>query len=112
MRIRISTKVFERENSIITWVNNRPVLVAKVEGRLYAMDAVCAHMGCALLTKVNGYTVTCPAHEAQYDIRTGQLIAKAKIRPEEGCETENITPPLKTYQASETSDGFIELKMD
>ncbi|KUO92176.1 MAG: Rieske 2Fe-2S domain-containing protein [Thermocladium sp.] len=109
MKIRISTKVFDKENSIITWVNNRPVLVAKVEGRLYAMDAVCAHMGCALLTKVNGYIVTCPAHEAQYDIRTGQLIAKAKIKPDEECETEKVKLPLKTYEASETSDGFIEI---
>lgn len=107
-RVALSTRVFSRRSSILTWINQRPVLVARVGDALYAMDAVCAHMGCALLTEVNGRQVTCPAHEAVWDLTTGALIAEPKVKPEMPCEEEGFKAPLKTYSARER-DGFVEL---
>ncbi len=109
-KISISTRIFGRRPSILAWVNRRPVLVAKVGDLFYAMDAVCAHMGCAVLTEANGVQVTCPAHEAVWDIRTGALVAEPKIKPEMPCEQETLPVPLRTYQVRER-DGFLEVDL-
>ncbi len=109
-RVSISTRVFSRRSSILTWINHRPVLVAKVGDALYAMDGICAHMGCALLTESNGAQVTCPAHEAVWDLRTGALLAEPKVKPEMPCEEEALRVPLRTYPARER-DGFIEVDL-
>ena len=86
------------------------MLVAKCDGKLYAMDAVCAHMGCALLTEASGPIAVCPAHEARYDVRTGELVEPAKIKPEIPCEAEELRLPLRTYRVAE-KDGLIEVEM-
>lgn len=109
-RVSISTRVFSKRSSILTWVNHRPVLVAKVDGHLYAMDAVCAHLGCAVLPEAIGVQVTCPAHEAVWDVRTGGLLAEPKIKPEMPCEQEALRAPLRTYPVRE-QDGFIEVDL-
>ncbi len=107
-RVSLSTRVFSRRSSILAWVNRRPVLVAKVGDAIYAMDAVCAHLGCALLSETSGAQVTCPAHEAVWDLRTGALVAEPKIKPEMPCEEETLKVPLRTYPARER-DGFVEI---
>ena len=107
-RVSISTRIFSRRSSVLAWVNRRPVLVAKVGDRVCAMDAVCAHLGCAILTDVSGAQVTCPAHEAVWDIRTGALVAEPKIKPEMPCEEEALKAPLRTYPAREV-EGFVEI---
>jgi len=58
-KVTILVKVFERRNSVITWVDNKPILIVKHGDEYYGMLAICAHMGCALLTDVNGYVATC-----------------------------------------------------
>jgi nitrite reductase/ring-hydroxylating ferredoxin subunit len=107
-RVSLSTRIFSKRNSVLTWIGRRPILIVKVGDELYAMDAVCAHVGCALLTEVQDYAVTCPAHEAVYDIRTGQLLAEAKVKPELPCEEEALHVPLRTHRARE-KEGFIEI---
>ncbi len=109
-RVSISTRIFARRSSVLTWINRRPVLVAKVGDAVYAMDAVCAHLGCALLTDVNGAQATCPAHEAVWDVRTGALVAEPKIKPELPCEEEALKAPRRTYPARE-HEGFVEIDM-
>jgi nitrite reductase/ring-hydroxylating ferredoxin subunit len=110
MKVRILAKVFEERDHILTWFKGRPVLVVKRPEGLYAIDAVCAHMGCALLTEVDGYYAVCPAHKAKYDIRTGEMVEKPVVRPEVPCEFEAIKPPLKRYKARITEDGFLDLE--
>ncbi len=107
-RISISTKIFEKSNHFITWINQRPVLITKYEGKYYGMDAVCGHMGCALLDIVSGNVAECPAHGAKYDVTNGNRIAEPRIRPEKGCEYDNINNPLKTYAIKE-NEGFLEI---
>jgi len=109
-RITISLKVFERTNSILTWIAGRPVLLSKYDGKYFAMDAVCAHMGCALLDRVEGNLAICPAHGAQYDITTGEKKVDAKIRPEVKCEYDSLTLPLKMYGTRE-NEGFLEIDL-
>mgnify|MGYP001770689823 FL=1 len=105
----ILVKVFERRNSVITWVDGKPILIVKYGDNYYGMYAVCAHMGCALLTDVNGYIATCPAHLAKYDVRTGEMIEKPQVRPDTPCEYADIKTPLPTYRVRVTQDGFLEV---
>lgn len=107
--ISMSTRIFERRNSIVTWWQKRPVIVVKDGPDYFAMDAVCAHMGCAVLTEAEGHLVTCPAHGAQFDVRTGALVTPARVRPEQPCSEENMTVPLRTYPIRER-DGFLEME--
>lgn len=107
-RVSISTRLFDHRSSVLTWVGGRPVLVARVDGRLYAMDAICAHMGCALLSQAEGPIAVCPAHEARYDVRTGLLIEPPKIKPEIPCEEEELRIPLRTYRVVER-EGIFEV---
>jgi nitrite reductase/ring-hydroxylating ferredoxin subunit len=55
----------------------RPVLLAKVAGRVFALDDVCTHAGASLhegdLGRESEYLVTCPGHEAHFDLRTGRV---------------------------------------
>ncbi len=53
----------------------RPLVVARVEGELYAMDGKCSHMGFDLgKGRLDGHMVTCKLHGAQFDIRTGERV--------------------------------------
>ncbi len=94
---------------MITWVDNKPILIVKHGDEYYGMLAICAHMGCALLTDVNGYVATCPAHGAKYDVRTGEMIEKPQVRPEARCEYADVKAPLPTYRVRVTQDGFLEV---
>jgi len=51
------------------------ILLARVNGAVYAISGKCAHMACALFTgKLEGYIITCPCHDWRFDIRTGQFL--------------------------------------
>jgi 3-phenylpropionate/trans-cinnamate dioxygenase ferredoxin component len=56
-------------------LDGKRVLVARLQGRFYAIDGVCSHLA-GDLTKgtLNGTCVTCPVHHAQYDVRTGKVV--------------------------------------
>ncbi len=51
------------------------VVVARVDGTLYAVSGKCAHMACPLFSgNLTGFTLTCRCHDWRYDIRTGRFI--------------------------------------
>lgn len=108
-RIGLSSKAFERRNSYVTWVDGKPILIAKYDGNYHAMNAVCAHMGCALLTDVEGNIATCPAHGARYDLTTGAMVEKPQVRPEVPCEYSESKTPLEIYRIRETPEGRLEI---
>ena len=53
------------------------ILLAKVDGEIFAMDNVCTHAGAPLdegeLGAEGPYLVTCPWHDAHFDVRTGEV---------------------------------------
>ena len=56
-------------------VAGTPILLSKIGGRVYAMDAVCSHYyGYLPRGELTGHTVICPVHKAQYDINTGKVV--------------------------------------
>lgn len=54
---------------------DREFLLARVQGVVYATDAICPHLGADLSEgRLDGTILTCPFHNSQFDIRNGQVI--------------------------------------
>jgi nitrite reductase/ring-hydroxylating ferredoxin subunit len=53
------------------------VLLARVGGEVFALDDVCTHGGAPLhegdLGRAGDHLVTCPWHEAHFDLRSGRV---------------------------------------
>jgi nitrite reductase/ring-hydroxylating ferredoxin subunit len=64
----------ERQLKSVT-TGGRTLLVTRVEGKLFAMDGRCSHMGFDLSKgRMDEYLVTCKLHGAQFDLRTGERV--------------------------------------
>ncbi len=63
-------------------IDGRDILVANIDGKYCATDDSCTHSGSSLSEgKLDGCTVTCGWHAAQFDCETGKLVKfPAKIR--------------------------------
>src|SRR5919198_2368617 len=52
----------------------KPVVLSMVNGKVYAIDAVCSHEGGPLEEgTLDGYEVQCPWHGSKFDVRTGEV---------------------------------------
>jgi nitrite reductase/ring-hydroxylating ferredoxin subunit len=48
------------------------IMLANVNGKIYAIDNICSHEGCTLHKgELKDYTVVCPCHGAKFDVRNG-----------------------------------------
>lgn len=79
------TKVAEKNEIPINtmkmvMVGGKEVLVSNVDGEYFAINNKCTHLGGSLAKgDLEGSIVTCPKHHAQFDVKTGQAIAEAKL---------------------------------
>jgi nitrite reductase/ring-hydroxylating ferredoxin subunit len=56
------------------------VVIARVDGKYYAVSGKCAHMACPLFAgTLEGYYLTCPCHDWCYDIRTGRFLIAQEL---------------------------------
>jgi len=56
-------------------VGGRRLAVFNVNGRFYAIDEICPHAGAPLSEgSLDGTTLTCPWHDAQFDVTCGKVI--------------------------------------
>ena len=56
------------------------VLLAKVDGAVYAVADRCAHMACPLgAGRFDRYILTCPCHDWRFDVRTGAFVDAPEI---------------------------------
>jgi nitrite reductase/ring-hydroxylating ferredoxin subunit len=63
-------------------VSGTNVNVANADGRLYAFDDTCTHMGCSLGNgDLEGTTVTCACHGSQFDVTSGAVLRGPAQRP-------------------------------
>ncbi|HEV8629908.1 MAG TPA: nitrite reductase (NAD(P)H) small subunit [Thermoanaerobaculia bacterium] len=55
----------------------RQVALVRIQGEVFAIDDLCTHAGASLhegeLGRMGDYLVTCPWHEAHFDVRTGRV---------------------------------------
>ena len=55
----------------------KPIVLAMVDGKVYAMDAVCTHQGGPLEEgSLEKHNLTCPWHNAVFDVRNGNVSEK------------------------------------
>ena len=53
---------------------NRGLAIFNIDGTIYAIDETCAHMGSSMMSgRLQGTTLTCPAHGFRYNVTTGCL---------------------------------------
>jgi glycine betaine catabolism B len=58
-------------------LDGKPIVLAMVEGTVYAMDATCSHQGGPLDEgNLEGHNLTCPWHYAVFDVRSGRVSDK------------------------------------
>jgi nitrite reductase/ring-hydroxylating ferredoxin subunit len=63
--------------------DDKNVLVANVNGKFYAIDNTCTHMGCSLSNgTLSGTHVQCPCHGSTFDVTTGGLVHGPAKLPE------------------------------
>ena len=76
MRVKICDEQSLTEGKVKTAkVLARTVAVFRVEGVVYGIEADCKHMKASIAHgRIEGHTITCPAHGWQYDIRTGACL--------------------------------------
>lgn len=84
-------------------VNGKPIVIALVSEKVYAMDSVCSHEGGPLEDgMIESYCLVCPWHQGIFDIRT------AKASP----KTDWVTD-LQSYAAIvDDKSGQILIDMD
>ena len=58
-------------------VDEREILLANSDGKVYALCDRCTHMNAPLsMGTLNGKVVTCPMHGARFDVTTGKKVAE------------------------------------
>ena len=73
-------------------VAGNAILLSKIGGKIYAMDAVCSHYyGYLPKGSLRDRTVICPVHKAEYDLSTGKV-------------TKNVPALMKLFMHREASD--------
>jgi nitrite reductase/ring-hydroxylating ferredoxin subunit len=56
------------------------IVIARVEGTIYAVDGKCPHMACPLFSgTIDGHILTCPCHDWRFDIKTGAFLDAPEI---------------------------------
>lgn len=79
-------------------VDSKTLLVARVNGSLYVMEGICSHRGGELWKgELSGYTVTCPRHGSQFDVRSGKNLKGPWIPFAKASD-------LKSYEVIEEND--------
>jgi nitrite reductase/ring-hydroxylating ferredoxin subunit len=57
-------------------VEGKEAILCNYDGKIYALDRRCGHMNAPLdMGTLEGYVLTCPMHDAQFDITTGEALS-------------------------------------
>ncbi|TMI38918.1 non-heme iron oxygenase ferredoxin subunit [Candidatus Bathyarchaeota archaeon] len=82
-----------------TEFEGRRILVANIDGKIYAHDGTCTHEEADLSNGfILGDRVVCPLHLSQFDLRTGEAVTSPAVEP------------LKNYKVKiEGPDVYVEV---
>lgn len=90
-------------------VSGNPILLSKIGGKIYAINAICSHMnGYLPKGELRDHTVMCPVHKAQYDIATGKIVKNVPWLMKVLAHKE--ATDLLTYEV-ETVSGEVRIKV-
>ena len=76
---------------------DQPMVLAKVDGEYYAVSDLCTHARCSLSDgSLDGPVLRCPCHGAEFDVRSGDVLAPP------------ADEPLNTYEIKiDNTDIFV-----
>jgi len=61
-------------------IEGKPIVIFKIAGQFYAIADVCSHDdGPVGEGDLEGYSVVCPRHGAEFDVRTGKVISMPAV---------------------------------
>jgi 3-phenylpropionate/trans-cinnamate dioxygenase ferredoxin subunit len=68
--------------ALAVFVSGRQIALWRTGGTVYATDDVCSHMQASLSDgHADAYTITCPRHGGQFDMRTGAALKMPAFAP-------------------------------
>ena len=72
---KVANKKDLKEGSLLrVELDGKPIVLAMVKDKIYAMDAICSHEGGPLEDgTLNGYELKCPWHYALFDVRNAKV---------------------------------------
>src|ERR671918_642411 len=75
---KVANKSNLREGGLLgVEIDSKRIVLSMVEGKVYAMNAVCSHKGAPLEEgTLLGYDLKCPWHFALFDVRNGKVSAR------------------------------------
>jgi nitrite reductase/ring-hydroxylating ferredoxin subunit len=88
-------------------VGGRSVVLARIGRTVVAFEGYCPHQGGLLAEgRLEGHRITCPVHEAAFDLPSGRVVADpfGVVPPEGGVG------PLPTF-AVRTVRGSVEIEL-
>jgi len=73
-RVKVTSSAAIAEGALFSAkVDNRKILIARLEGRLYGVIDRCPHMGMSMAKGcIADGVLTCPWHNSRFDFRTGR----------------------------------------
>lgn len=81
IRVARTSEVAEG-GKLLVEVDERFVVLCRVQGKIYAIDDVCTHDGGPLGEgELCGYEIACPRHGAKFDVRTGAVLSMPATQP-------------------------------
>jgi cytochrome b6-f complex iron-sulfur subunit len=93
--------VADLDEGTLAKVEGAGVLVGRDAGGVYAMTAICTHLGCDMSTssgEIDGDTLTCNCHGSTYDLSGGNTGGPASA-------------PLKHWKVEIGDDGAITVQV-
>ncbi|MBF0568974.1 MAG: Rieske (2Fe-2S) protein [Nitrospirae bacterium] len=110
--MRINKSGIEEGSMVEVTEDGKPVLIANVDGRFYAVGGVCPHMRCHLQKgALNGGIVTCPCHGSSFDVKTGVMLSWVKSMSKDLARLSGFfgwAKDLKRYEVRVDGD-FLEI---
>jgi nitrite reductase/ring-hydroxylating ferredoxin subunit len=84
----LTTKDVPTNGIVAVEVGGARIAVANVSGTYYAFGDTCTHEHCSLAEgDLEGTTVTCMCHGAQFDVRSGAVLAPPALLPVKAYRT-------------------------
>lgn len=87
-------------------VSGNPILLSKIGGKIYAMDAARSHYyGYLPRGTLRDHTVICPVHKAEYDIATGKVVKNVPALMK--LVMHRVATDLRTYEV----EGSVRIRV-
>jgi 3-phenylpropionate/trans-cinnamate dioxygenase ferredoxin component len=63
-------------------LGDAPIVVARIDGALYAFSDICTHQGCNLNpSDIDGTEIECECHGSVFDVTTGEVVSPPARNP-------------------------------